>query len=192
MSSYTPKPSTVYVDNIYDMKSWHGYAHTSLPSNIMEPHTFFVLQEMEKVRWKWYTIFWLVESARNGYPRKNHLSYVMKDMPLGYPSLLRPKNTKNATPETMERAVDHLKTRLTGADTEWWTLFVASREREKREMWEEMIDEEYSEAEESFDICSLSFKPLFPDQDDKDEDILRAEAAILQQLNKEHRSVRYM
>ena len=117
---------------------------------------------------------------------------IMKDMPLGYPSLLRPKNTKNATPEAMERAVDHLKTRLTGADTEWWTLFVASREREKREMWEEMIDEEYSEAEESFDICSLSFKPLFPDQDDKDEDILRAEAAILQQLNKEHRSVRYM
>ena len=41
---------------------------------------------------------------------------MMKDMPPGYPSLLRPENTKNATPEAMERALDHLKSRLTGID----------------------------------------------------------------------------
>ena len=43
--------------------------------------------------------------------------FIMKDMPPGYPSLLRPGNTKNAMPNTMERALDNLKSRLTGADT---------------------------------------------------------------------------
>ena len=86
----------------------------------------------------------------------------------------------------------HLKSRLTGADIEWWTSFIA-KEREKRETWEEMTEEEYLEAGESFDISALSFKSSPSDQDDgEDEDIFRAEAAILRQLNKEHRPVRYI
>jgi len=96
----------------------------------------------------------------------------MKDMPPRYPSFLRPEDTKNAMPKTMERALDHLRSRLTGADMEWWTSFIA-RKREKRE---------YSEAVESFDINALYFKPLSPDQDVEDEDLLQAEAAIVQQL----------
>ena len=116
---------------------------------------------------------------------------IMKDMPPGYPSLLRPENTKNATPETMERALDHLKSRLTGADIEWWTSFIA-KEIEKRETWENVTENEYFEPGESFDISALSFKSSPSDQDiDEDEEVLRAEAAILQQLNKEHRPVRY-
>lgn len=104
----------------------------------------------------------------------------MKDMPPRYPSFLRPEDTKNAMPKTMERALDHLRSRLTGADMEWWTSFIA-RKREKREMWE-MTKREYSEAVESFDINALYFKPLSPDQDVEDEDLLQAEAAIVQQL----------
>ena len=103
----------------------------------------------------------------------------MKDMLPGYPSLLRPENTKNATPETMQRALNHLKLHLTGADIQWWTSFIA-KEIEKRETWENMTEEEYWEAGESFDISALSFKSSPSDQDvDEDEEILRAEAAIL-------------
>ena len=43
---------------------------------------------------------------------------IMKDPPPGYPPLLKPENTKNATPDVMERAMNHLISRLTGADIE--------------------------------------------------------------------------
>ena len=46
------------------------------------------------------------------------------------------------------------------------------------------------EAGESFDISPLRSKPLSSDRDDEDEEMLRAEAVILRQLNKEHRPVR--
>ena len=56
-----------------------------------------------------------------------------------------------------------------------------------------MTEEEYLEAGESFDISALSFKSSPSDQDDgEDEEIFRAEAAILRQLNKEHRPLRYI
>ena len=51
---------------------------------------------------------------------------IMKDMPPGYPSLLRPENTKNAMPKVMERALDHLKSRLTVGDIKWWTSLIAN------------------------------------------------------------------
>lgn len=86
----------------------------------------------------------LAGGERKEWLPKEEPFVIMKDIPPGYPSLLRPENTKNATPETMERALDHLKTRLTGADFEWWTSFIA-KERAKREMWEEMTEEETSE-----------------------------------------------
>ena len=58
-------------------------------------------------------------------------------------------------------------------------------------MWEEMTEGEYMEAGESFDISPLRSKPLSSDQDDEDdEDMLRAEVVILRQLNKEYRPVR--
>ena len=54
-----------------------------------------------------------------------------------------------------------------------------------------MTEDEYMEAGESFDISPLHSKPLSSHQDDEDdEDTLRAEAVILRQLNKEHRPVR--
>ena len=133
----------------------------------------------------------LAGGERKEWLPKEEPFVIMKDMPPGYPSLLRPENSKNVTPGTMERALDHLKSRLTGAYTEWWTSFVA-KEIEKRETWENMTEEEYLEAGESFEISALSFKSSPSDQDvDKDEEILRAEAAILRQLNKEHCPVRY-
>ena len=58
-------------------------------------------------------------------------------------------------------------------------------------MWEEMTEDECLEAGKSFDISSLSFKPLSPDQDVKDEDIWD-ESAIIQQSNKEHCPVGYI
>ena len=52
----------------------------------------------------------------------------MKDMPPGYPSLLRPENTKNATLEAMERALDHVKSCLPGIDIEWWISLLIAKD----------------------------------------------------------------
>ena len=93
---------------------------------------------------------------------------IMKDGPHGHPTLLKPENTKDVTLDVMERAMDHLSSHLTGADTKWWSSFIAS-EREKRVMWEEMKEDKYMEGQESFDISPFHFKPLSSDQDDEDE-----------------------
>ena len=114
---------------------------------------------------------------------------VMKDVPPGYPTLLKPRNARKATPNVMDTAMDHLSLHLTGADIKWWRSFIASK-REKRVLWEEMTEDKYIKAGEPFDISALHFKPLSSDQDDEDEDMLRTEAVILRQLNKEHRQVR--
>ena len=45
---------------------------------------------------------------------------IVKDAPFGYPTLLKLKNAKNVTPDVMDRAMDHLSSRLTGAEIEWW------------------------------------------------------------------------
>lgn len=92
---------------------------------------------------------------------------IMKDAPHGHPTLLKPENTKDVTLDVMERAMDHLSSRLTGADTKWWSSFIAS-EREKRVMWEEMKEDEYME---SFDISPFHFKPLSSDQDEDEADV---------------------
>lgn len=121
---------------------------------------------------------------KEGLPKEEPF-VIMKNTPAGYPPLFRPENIKNPMPEAMERALDHLKSRLTGANIEWWTTFIA-KEREKKETWEEMT-EEHLEGRESFDISAVFFKSSPSDQDDnEDEEIFRAEAAILCQLNKEH------
>jgi len=72
------------------------------------------------------------------------------------------------TLDVMEKAMDHLSSCLSGADTKWWSSFIAS-EREKRVTWEEMEEHKYMEGQESFDISPFHFKPLSSDQDDEDE-----------------------
>lgn len=184
-SSYTPHPSTVLMENIYDLKSWiRPFVATF--QNHGSPHVFrFTKNERGEVE--------MVYRLLAGGERKEWLPQepfvIMSEMPQGFPSLLKPENTKNATPEEMERALNHLKSRLTVTESEWWTTFLA-KEKEKREIWEGMTEDEYQEAGESFDISALHFNPEPLEEDDEDEDILRAEAAILQQLNKEHRPVR--
>ena len=189
MSSYTPTPSTVYVDNIYDMKSWIRPYVAAFQHHGM-PHVFrFTKNEKGEVEMVYRL---LAGGERKEWLPKEEPFVIMKDMPPGYPSLLRPENTKNSMPEAMEKALDHLKSRLTGADIEWWTSFIA-KEIAKRETWENMTEEEYLEAGESFDISALSFESSPSDQDvDENDEILRAEAAILRLLNKEHRPVRYI
>ena len=184
--SYSPNPSTVYVDNIYDMKSWiRPYVSTFQYHG--PPHVFRFTKngkgEVEMV----YRL--LAGDEQKEWLPKGKPFVIMKDAPLGYPTLLKPENAKNARPDVMDRAMNHLSSRLTGAEIEWWRSFIA-REREKRAMWEEMIEDEYMEAGESFDISPLHLKPLSSDQGDEDEDTLRTEAVILRQLNKEHRPVR--
>ena len=143
----------VYVDNIYHMKSWIC-PYVATFQHHGTPHVFrFTKNEKGEVK----IVYRLLAGGEcKEWLPKEEPFVIMRDMPPGYPSLLRPENTKNATPEAMERALDHLKSRLTGADIEWWTSFIA-KEIAKRETWENMTEEEYLEARESFDIGALSF-----------------------------------
>lgn len=52
---------------------------------------------------------------------KGKKNVIMKDAPLGHPTLLKPENAKNVTPDVMERAMEHLSSHLNGADTNWWS-----------------------------------------------------------------------
>ena len=114
------------------------YNYTSLPFNIMDTLTFFVLEKMEKVRMV-YLLLADDELKKNGYPKENHSSS-WKMCFLGILLYSSQKIQKNATPDVMERAMDHLSSLLTGADTKWWRSFIAG-EREKRVMWEEMKED---------------------------------------------------
>ena len=101
-SSYTPNPSTVYVDNIYDMKSWiRPYVATFQHHGT--PHVFRLKKngkgEVEMV----YRLF--AGGERKEWLPKEEPFIIMKDMPSGYPSLLRPENSKNATPEATSSLV---------------------------------------------------------------------------------------
>ena len=75
----------------------------------------------------------------------------------------------------------HLKAGLTVVEAEWLTsdLLHCSRKRKRRNL-EWMTEEEYTEAGESFDMSTLCFKSSTVAQDDLDEEILRAESALLQ------------
>ena len=60
-------------------------------------------------------------------------------------------------------------------EAEWWTSFIALE-------W--MTEEEYTEAGESFDMSTQCFKSSTVDKVDLDEEILRAQWALLE-LNKD-------
>ena len=81
----------------------------------------------------------------------------------------------------MGEKLGHLKAGLTVVEAEWWTsdLLHCSRKRKGRNL-EWMTEEEYTEAGESFDMSTLCFKSSTVAQDDLDEEILRAESALLQ------------
>ena len=134
----------MYVDNIYDMKSWIR-SYVSTFQHHGSPHVFrFTKNGKGEVE--------MVYRLLAGDEQKEWLSKA------GKPFVI----IKNATSDVMGRAMNQLTSRLTGADIEWWMSFIAG-EREKRIMWEEMTEDEYMESGESFDISPLRSKPS--DQD---------------------------
>ena len=56
---------------------------------------------------------------------------IMRDVPPGYPSLLRPENRKNSSPEEMEKSLGHLSARLTAGEMDWWKTFIAGEKKER-------------------------------------------------------------
>ncbi len=187
IGSYTPTPSTIFVDNIYDVKSWiRPYVSTFQYHST--PHVFRFLKndrgEIEMV----YRLLAGDENNKEWLPEGKPF-IIMTEMPPGHPNLLKPENAKNPTPGEMRKDLDHLNSRLTGAEMDWWKSFI-EKEQQKRVVWQEMTANEYVEAGETFDISSLCSLRAERQEEEEDEDVLRAEAAILQQLNKEHRPVR--
>lgn len=104
----------------------------------------------------------LVGGERKEWLFKEEFFVIMKDMFFGYFFLFRLENFKNVIFGIMERVLDYFKSRLIGVYIEWWIFFVV-KEIEKREIWENMTEEEYLEVGEFFDISVLFFKFSFLD-----------------------------
>ena len=153
--SCTPNPSTVYLDVIYDIKSW---IQPFPLLGTMDPLTFFVLTKKGKGEVE------LVYRLLPGDKQKEWLPiekpFIIKDAPPGYPTFLKPENAKNVTANVMDRAMNHLTSRLTRADMEWWRWFFAGQ-REQRIMWEEMAKDEDMEAGKPL-ISALFVSSLCP------------------------------
>lgn len=68
---------------------WYNY--TSLPFNIMDPLTFFVLEKMEKVRMVYLL---LADDEQKEWLPEGKPFIIVKDALPGHPTLLKPENTK--------------------------------------------------------------------------------------------------
>ena len=121
-TSYTPRPSTIYVENIYDMKSWLCSVTYELKYH-SQPHAFRFKENANGEVEMQYR-HWANDGSKVWMPPTPII--VSNSLPVGWPNLLKPLNkAKNCPePEDMEKAVTHLSHRMSEADISWWKSFM--------------------------------------------------------------------
>ena len=113
-SRYTPNLTTVYVDNIFDIKSWIR-PYVSTLQHHRTPHVFRFTKNA-KGEGEVEMVYRLLAAGESKMWLPDQPFIIMKELPSGHPSLLKPDNKINPTPEQMEGSVKHLNARLTGTD----------------------------------------------------------------------------
>lgn len=98
-NSYTPSPSTVYRENIFDIKSWlHPY--TASLKHHSNSHAFrFKLNDKGQVEMTYRN--WVMANKKEWLP-KDTLFVILEELLEGSPSLQRPDNTRCPTIEAMD------------------------------------------------------------------------------------------
>lgn len=184
-NSYTPSPSTIYRENIFDIKSWLRPYIATLKHH-SNPHAFrFILNGQGQVEMSYRN--WAIASKKEWLPKEGPF-HIMEVMPEGYPPLLRPDNLRTPTAEIMEGALKHVAVRMSPIELNWWNEFVKN-ERKKRALWEHMTSADYETAGSHFDLMSMRNmslpKPEKPEQD-HDEGYQKREKALKELIDKKN------
>ena len=138
-NSYTPSPSTVYRENIFDIKEWLR-PYTATLKHHSNPHAFrFQLNDKGQVEMKYRN--WAMADKKDWLPKETGF-VILEELPEGTPSLQRPDNKRCPTIEAMEGALKHVSKRMKPEEVAWWQTFVKN-ERERRVDWEGMTDDDY-------------------------------------------------
>lgn len=163
-TSYTPSPDVFCRENIYDIKSWLR-PYTATFKHHSNPHAFrFTLNEDGEVEMSYRN--WAKAEKKEWLPKEGPF-IVLRELPPGTPSILKPDNVKCPTEEAMENSVCQVQKRMTPQELAWWKEFITG-EKQRREQWQAMKPEDYEEAGRNFDL--LKMKYVSPPTGDEEED----------------------
>ena len=98
----------------------------------------------------------------------------------------RPDNLRCPSIEAMEAALKHVSVRMTPEEVAWWQRFL-EEEKERREQWDEMADEDYQEAGSSFDLLQMRYKPPPTDHAKTDEAYNKREEELFRLFEKNNK-----
>ena len=182
-NSYTPSPSTVYRENIFDIKSWLRPYTASLKHH-SNPHAFrFKLKDKGQVEMTYRN--WAMANKKE-WLLKDTPFVILEELPEGSPSLQPPDNTRYPTIEAMELSLKHVSMRMNPEEVAWWKTFVRD-ERKRRTEWEEMADEDYLEAGAHFDLFAMQkLNPVSANIEQKDEAYRKREKELKELITKKN------
>ena len=163
-NSYTPSPSTVYRENIFDVKEWLR-PYTATLKHHSKPHAFrFQFNDKGEVEMTYRN--WAMTNKKGWLPKDTSF-IILEELPEGTPSLQGPDNMRYPTTDATDGSLKHVFRRLKPEEVSWWQTFVNDK---KRTYWEGMTDEDYQEARTHFDLLAmLQLNSVSANIEEKDE-----------------------
>ena len=183
-NSYTPSPSTVYRENIFDIKAWLR-PYTATLKHHSNPHTFrFKLNDQGQVEMTYRN--WAMANKKEWLP-KDKSFIILEELPEGTPSLQRPDNMRCPTIEAMEGSLKHVSKRMNPEEVSWWQTFLKD-EIKRRMDWEGMTDEDYREAGVAhFNLFAMQqLNPVSANIEEKDEAYIKRKKGIKELIAKKN------
>lgn len=175
--AYNPTPIVYSVENIYDVKSWLRPYVATLKHHT-NPHAFrFKLNGKGEVEMSYRP--WAKSNRPYWFPKERPIT-ILQQVPPRKPSVLKLDFKKCSTVEEIRASVEKLSVRMTTGQRDWWTN-MADLEASKRDQWESLTPEEYSQAGQSFDLLEFQFQDADQDPEEDVEHGKRNER-LLQQL----------
>lgn len=180
--SFTPSPVVTKVENIYDVKSWQR-PYVATFKHHSQPHAFrFKLNDQGEVEMSYRN--WANSKRKEWLPEKGPF-IIMRELPPGKPSLLRPDLKKCPSVENIRDAIAKLKVRMSVSEVEWWEK-MANDEEKKVDLWNSLSDEQYREAGQSFDFFELRYEEPDPETEEMGEEYQKREEELERLLKKKN------
>ena len=127
---------------VFAIKDWLGPYIAQIKQH-SRPHAFKFEIERNGQVGMWYR-HWSSEGDWKGDEAGNPF-FLLEGLPSGKPSLSRGMSLQQNSLDVIESGVNSCSQRFTVQEREWWEKFV-EEEKNKREMWESMTDEELAVA----------------------------------------------
>lgn len=180
--SFTPSPIVTKVDNIYDVKSWQRPYIATFKYH-SHPHAFrFKLNDQGEVEMSYRN--WANSKRKEWLPKEGPF-IIMRELPPGKPSLLRPDLKKCPSVENIRDAIAKLKVRMSVSEVEWWEK-MANEEEKRVELWNSLSDEQYLEAGQSFDFFDIKYEEPDPETEENGEEYQKREEELERLLKKKN------